>query len=55
MTFPLFSPGDDPGPSFADLLRRTGFDPVATTTSVEGSGIAVTHGTTVVAMTTPSA
>jgi proteasome beta subunit len=50
MTFPLFSPGDDPGPSFADLLRRRGLTPTATTTSVEGSGIAVTHGTTVVAV-----
>ena len=50
MTFPLFSPGDDPGPSFADLLRRSGLTPTATTTSVEGSGIAVTHGTTVVAI-----
>src|SRR5688500_12600714 len=50
MTFPQFSPGDDPGPSFADLLRRSGLTPPATTVPVEGSGIAVTHGTTVVAI-----
>ena len=24
MTFPLFAPSDDPGPNFAELLRRTG-------------------------------
>ncbi len=46
MTFPLFGPGDDPGPSFADLLRRTGNVAPAPTSSVEG----VTHGTTVVAL-----
>ena len=46
MTFPLFAPGDDPGPSFAELLRRTGNAPAAPTSAVEG----VTHGTTVVAL-----
>jgi proteasome beta subunit len=46
MTFPLFSPGDDPGPSFAELLRRTGNAPAVPTSAVEG----VTHGTTVVAL-----
>jgi proteasome beta subunit len=46
MTFPLYRPGDDPGPSFAELLRRTGPVPAAPTASVEG----VTHGTTVVAI-----
>jgi proteasome beta subunit len=46
MTFPLFAPGDDPGPSFAELLRRTGHAPSAPTGTVEG----VTHGTTVVAL-----
>src|SRR5215210_3878453 len=46
MTFPLFAPGDDPGPSFAELLRRTGHAPAALPGVVEG----VTHGTTVVAI-----
>src|SRR3990170_8280928 len=46
MTFPLYRPGDDPGPSFADLLRRTGAVPPDLGGAVEG----VTHGTTVVAV-----
>jgi proteasome beta subunit len=46
MTFPLYRPGDDPGPSFADLLRRTGAVPPAPGAPMEG----VTHGTTVVAV-----
>ena len=46
MTFPLFAPGDDPGPSFADLLRRTGQRAGRAPGAVEG----VTHGTTVVAL-----
>ncbi|HUF32356.1 MAG TPA: proteasome subunit beta [Acidimicrobiales bacterium] len=46
MTFPTFSPGDDPGPSFAELLRRTGNVAPTPTGPLEG----VTHGTTVVAV-----
>src|SRR5918992_560957 len=46
MTFPLFAPGDDPGPSFSTLLRRTGHVPPAPGEAVEG----VAHGTTVVAL-----
>ena len=46
MTFPLYRPGDDPGSSFAELLRRTGSVPAAPAGVVEG----VTHGTTVVAI-----
>src|ERR671919_896615 len=46
MTFPLFAPGDDPGPSFAELLRRTGNAPAVPTSAVEG----LTHGTTVAAV-----
>jgi proteasome beta subunit len=46
MTFPLYRPGDDPGPSFADLLRRTGAVPPDLSGTVDG----VTHGTTVVAI-----
>ncbi len=46
MAFPLFGPSDDPGPSFAELLRRTGLVPPAPTSPLEN----VTHGTTVVAL-----
>lgn len=46
MTFPFFTPGDDPGPNFADLLRRVGLAPTPPTSPLEG----VTHGTTVVAI-----
>jgi proteasome beta subunit len=46
---PYFSPGDDPGPDFAELLRRTGGGP----RPFEGSAtdaLQITHGTTVVAV-----
>jgi proteasome beta subunit len=46
---PTFSPGDDPGPDFAALLRRQGLVPDAPSAPV-GSAGAVTHGTTVVAI-----
>jgi proteasome beta subunit len=46
MAFPFFPPDDDPGPSFAALLRRTGNVPDAPTGKLEG----VTHGTTVIAI-----
>ena len=46
MAFPFFPPDDDPGPSFAALLRRTGLVPAAPTEKLEG----VTHGTTVIAI-----
>jgi proteasome beta subunit len=49
MTLPLFSPADDPGPSFADLLRRTGNVPPAIETNVSDR-LSITHGTTVVAV-----
>src|SRR5918992_1635987 len=50
MTLSLFPPGDDPGPSFADLLRRTGFAPPPPPGPVDGSPVPVAHGTTVVAL-----
>jgi proteasome beta subunit len=49
MTLPLFSPADDPGPSFAELLRRTGNVPPVPESNIDDR-IAVTHGTTVVAV-----
>src|SRR4051812_24390227 len=49
MTLPKFPLGNDPGPSFVDLLRRTdGFPPIP-----EGNindRLVITHGTTVVAV-----
>ncbi|MDQ3354871.1 MAG: proteasome subunit beta [Actinomycetota bacterium] len=43
---PLYQAGDDPGPSFAELLRRSGGAPV----TPPGPVTDVTHGTTVVAL-----
>ena len=48
MTLPLFGPGQDPGPSFSELLRRTGLAPrdeLRTDVSAQ-----ITHGTTIVAV-----
>src|SRR3954466_8068274 len=49
MTLPAFSPGDDPGPSFYDLLRRTGGTPSVPEISAADRAT-ITHGTTVVAV-----
>jgi proteasome beta subunit len=46
MAFPFFKPDDDPGPSFAALLERTGHQPKAPTEKLDN----VTHGTTVIAI-----
>src|ERR1700691_2958077 len=48
---PLFPSGDDPGPRFAALLRRT--DPTAALlpgTDASSGALTVRHGTTVVAL-----
>jgi proteasome beta subunit len=48
MTLPWFAAGDDPGPSFSELLRATG-----TGVPVRGDGQTnpnITHGTTIVAI-----
>jgi proteasome beta subunit len=44
MTLPIFSASDDPGPSFAELLKRV--RPVEALPS-GGEPLAITHGTTV--------
>ena len=44
MSMPLFLPSDDPGPSFAELLRRDGRWPAPVTGEVT---VPITHGTTV--------
>src|SRR5438874_1776397 len=46
MTLPVFGPGQDPGPSFSELLRRSGLGPPADGASV----VEVPHGTTIVAI-----
>ena len=45
----MFSPTDDPGPNFAELLRRVGLQPPTPATSLDGV-LTITHGTTVVAV-----
>src|SRR6188472_3592712 len=46
---PTFSPGEDPGPDFSELLKRTGMAPPAM--SFDGFDRSlITHGTTVVAI-----
>src|SRR6476619_6126118 len=45
----MFSPADDPGPNFAELLRRVGLEPPAPKSSLEGT-LTITHGTTCVAV-----
>ena len=46
MSLPVFGPGNDPGPSFFDLLRRTSVPPP----SSGGGAVQVPHGTTIVAV-----
>jgi len=46
---PLFPPGDDPGPSFSALLRRSESSGAAALPEA-GAPLSVPHGTTVVAM-----
>ncbi len=47
MTLPHFGLGQDPGPSFSELLRRTGGAPPPITADASAH---VTHGTTIVAV-----
>jgi proteasome beta subunit len=49
MSMPMFTPGDDPGSSFPDLLRRLGAAPPVTGGDA-GALAAVPHATTCVAM-----
>jgi proteasome beta subunit len=45
----MFSPGQDPGPDFAELLRRVN-PPGPSPSSVVAEALTITHGTTVVAV-----
>lgn len=47
---PYFSPGDDPGPSLPDLLRRVGLDPFPPPTGAPDARVDVPHATTCVAV-----
>ena len=49
MNLPTFSPGDDPGPDFAALVRRAGLVPPPPDAPVD-QRLAVPHGTTCVAI-----
>jgi proteasome beta subunit len=49
MTLPIFSASDDPGPSFAELLRRTGSPTPVSDIDIKDR-LEITHGTTVVAV-----
>ena len=50
MTLPFFSAGDDPGPSFLDVLKRAGSESALTDLPREIQPHEITHGTTVVAI-----
>ena len=50
MTLPYFSAGDDPGPSFVDVLKRAGSTPAWADLPRELQPHEITHGTTVVAI-----
>src|SRR2546426_2802845 len=49
MTLPIFSASDDPGPDFAELMRRTGIAPQVPEADAHDR-LQITHGTTVVAV-----
>jgi proteasome beta subunit len=46
MSLPLFPRGEDPGPSFSRLLKRTGHTPP----TLNSDAVEITHGTTIVAI-----
>jgi proteasome beta subunit len=53
MPMPMFTPGDDPGSNFPDLLRRIGLDGRADSTGGDAAGgheLSVPHATTCIAL-----
>jgi proteasome beta subunit len=50
MTLPFFPAGDDPGPSFLEILKRAGGDPVWADLPRDTQPHEIAHGTTVVAI-----
>ena len=51
MTMPRFSTGDDPGASFAELLRKVGIDPFPATLVSASDAQSFPHATTCLALT----
>jgi len=47
MTLPSFAPGQDPGPSFSELLRRVQGEPAPL---IRNDAVEIPHGTTIVAL-----
>lgn len=50
MSMPFFAPGDHPGASFADLLRRVGLEPFRDHTGDGATEMKIPHATTCVAL-----
>ena len=50
MAMPIFTPGDDPGSSFPELLRRIGLNPHAADSAANARHLDVPHATTCVAL-----
>src|ERR1700709_1631920 len=50
MPMPLFSPGEDPGPHFSELLRLSGLSPYAAVQPGGSAGELTPHATTCVAV-----
>jgi proteasome beta subunit len=50
VAMPFFAPGDDPGASFPDLLRRIGQSPTAPVGTYDADALGVPHATTCVAL-----
>lgn len=50
MTLPMFRADDDPGPSFLDVLRRSGAEPRWSDLPHRADRLRIAHGTTVVAI-----
>ncbi len=50
MAMPFFRPGDDPGSSFPELLRRVGAQPVVADGASGTAGLTIPHATTCVAL-----
>jgi len=46
----MFSPAEQPGPSFTEVLRRVGLDPFAPVAAASGTAFDIRHGTTIVAL-----
>ena len=47
MSLPVFAPGDDPGPSFVDLLKKLGHEPAPFT---QTDAVTIRHATTIVSI-----